>query len=220
MGAMKTRLRLLAAALVTFSCAQAASLSATASVTRALGDASLIKQQNMVSGDFLLSFTGGTGSGLFFPLVDLLGGTNESHGTFAYLGGQASLTGFAIPFMTTGDLIDPLSQNSDVRFTCSGNAACYLPFTYGQTQLVHLVATATAAVQASFGMKDPGPISAGASANFSGIVLLGLDGGRAPTGAVGTAALLPEPGSGSMVFASFAAAILIGRKRVIRQLMD
>ncbi len=174
---------------------------------------SLIQQKQTASGDFLLTFTGGTGSGLFFPSLDLVGGTNESHGTFGYLGGKASLTGFAIPFMTTGNLMDSVIETSDVSFTCAGNIACYLPFTYGQSQVVHLVGTATAAIQANLRATDPGAISASASVNFTGIQLLTLDGRPAPAPAIGAVTQLPEPGSGSLVLGSLISAVVLRRKR-------
>ncbi len=178
--------------------AHASLLFVGASATREPANNSLIKQKNSMSGDFLLTFTGGTGQGFFVPILQLSGSTNDSTGNFTLLGATASISGFRnvdSPGLVAGDPTTSAGMSPyPVGLDCSPSGLgvpgqCLIPFTYGQSQEVHLTAEVVEEIEVNpYVPPDPAFASVSGIAEFDGISIY-----NAPLGALAMIRPIPEP---------------------------
>jgi hypothetical protein len=105
-----------------------------------------------MSWQFILTITGGTGSGLYAPDLSMFGETNESNGVYELLGAYAS-------FEWSTDTGEHYSQtagspyggpaNLNPNYSCVGDIFCRFDFVYDVPQLVTFTASVDAIVELS-----------------------------------------------------------------------
>jgi hypothetical protein len=164
------------------------------------GGPSNASDRETLTADFVITITGGTGSGYYVPELTLTGITNETGNLFQAYGASASVN-WPVG-MQAGDPFGTAAY-APPSILCPGYRLCPVAFTFGVPQQAHFVANTYAALDMSQRGPVSSPMSFTSSVAFDGIGhLMNLD-GYALDGKV-QIAFAPEPSTiGLTVWGAF-----------------
>ena len=173
-----------------------------------------IEDHGALSVDYLLLITGGTGDGMFSPLMTAQAPTNESGGLFPMLGGTATVS--SPVQLYSGDLYSSASPGHEPLAYCSPVNGCLLPFTFGVAQIVHFQAAVDAVIQGNPlypVLLMPGVSGLTSTAKFDGVAAFDKAGTPVSARDVSLVVAVPEPYTAGAVALLLAVLVLVVVRR-------